>query len=107
MKNNLIIPLLFLNSMLEDDYFDRDILDGDYLFDNEVMGCLMQMYYLMMMDENDPKYEQTTIEFNNLFNKLDDNKKKYIIKEYEAIIEAQKNLLEKEEKKEKVKRKEK
>ena len=71
-----------------------------YIDDDEVNDCLMSMYFYMMCDSNlEKKKEEFFIEFENKFDKLNDEQKELVKQDYLNIIEAQNKN------KEKVKRK--
>ena len=62
----------------------------DYIDDEEVNDCLMSMYFYMICDSSlGNKKEEYFKEFEDKYQKLNDEQKELVQKDYLSIIEAQ------------------
>lgn len=95
MKSNAVRDLLLSFSLIGGhDYENIPI------FDNEVDECLMNMYFYMMCNSvNEDKKQEYFNEFEKSYNKLNDEQKEIVKKDYLDIMEAQNKNKEKVKKK--------
>lgn len=76
--------LLSLMALLNIEYSDYSENDLKYMYDSDVLDCLMKLYFCMLI-ESDERYN----EFIDVYEKLDIDRQEYIKEKFVEIINAQ------------------
>jgi hypothetical protein len=94
MKKSLV-SLLALSIIPHQEY------SGPMIDDQKVLDCIMNMYFYLLSEENDPRKEEFFDKFSKQYDALDPREHEQVREDYLSIVKAQEEHQEKELQKEK------
>lgn len=99
---NLLIDLIMIPSLLKEEEFDIPSSPDDikYFMDEDVTKCQLNLYLYMLLSANESEESESYYQkFGDCYDKLSDDKKDFIKRDYLRIIEAQDRNAERQRKK--------